>query len=61
MDWEKEVDPYHLQTLTCLKLYHRKQGSEQKSTDKGLDDEMEETVLKTKQQFDTNNCRSSSM
>lgn len=36
MDWEEEVDSYHLQTLTRLKLYRKKQGSEQKSTDEGL-------------------------
>jgi len=51
MDWEEEVDPYHLETLTRLRLYCEKQGSEQKSTDEGLDVEMEEIALKTKQQI----------
>ncbi|KAI9025187.1 hypothetical protein CLU79DRAFT_679065, partial [Phycomyces nitens] len=50
VDWE-EADPYHLQMLTRLGLYRKKQDSEQKkkSNDKGLDDEMEETALETNQ------------
>lgn len=55
MDWEEEVGPYHLQTLTRLRLYRKKQSLEQKSTDEGLDDEMEETALKTKQQSNSYN------
>jgi hypothetical protein len=43
MVWEEEVDPQHLQTLTYIRLYLKKQGSEQKSSDEGLD---EGTVLK---------------
>ncbi|RCH85997.1 hypothetical protein CU098_005278 [Rhizopus stolonifer] len=37
--------------LTRLQLYCEKQGSEQKSTDESLDVEMEEIVVKTKQQI----------
>ncbi|KAG2211168.1 hypothetical protein INT47_006287 [Mucor saturninus] len=48
MDWEEKVDSYYLETLTRLRLYCEKQGSEQKSTDEGLDVEMEEIALKTK-------------
>ncbi|KAI9468950.1 MAG: hypothetical protein EXX96DRAFT_448238, partial [Benjaminiella poitrasii] len=44
--------PYQLETLTRLRLYCEKQGSEQKkSIDEGLDVEMEEIALKTKQQI----------
>ncbi|KAI9279891.1 hypothetical protein BY458DRAFT_501996 [Sporodiniella umbellata] len=52
MNWEEKLDPYHLETLTHLRLYCEKQGSEQKSTDEGLDVEMEEIALKTKQQIE---------
>ncbi|KAI9468948.1 MAG: hypothetical protein EXX96DRAFT_492598, partial [Benjaminiella poitrasii] len=39
--------PYQLETLTHLRLYCEKQGSEQKkSIDEGLDVEMEEIALK---------------
>ncbi|KAI9481564.1 MAG: hypothetical protein EXX96DRAFT_567220 [Benjaminiella poitrasii] len=51
MDWEEEVDPYYLETLTRLRFYCEKQGSEQKSTDEGLDVEMEEIAVKAKQQI----------
>ncbi|KAL0078239.1 hypothetical protein F4703DRAFT_1742347, partial [Phycomyces blakesleeanus] len=46
-----EVDPYHLETLTRRRLYYEKQGSEQKSPDKGLNVEIEEIALKTKQKI----------
>lgn len=49
MDWKEEVDTYHLETLTRLRLYCEKQGSEQNSTDEGLDVEMEEIAHKSKQ------------
>ena len=55
MNWKEEVNPYHLQTLTRLRLYRKKQRSEQKSTDEGLDDEMEEAALKTKKQINSYN------
>ncbi|KAI9485795.1 MAG: hypothetical protein EXX96DRAFT_451866, partial [Benjaminiella poitrasii] len=55
MDWEEEVGPYHLQTLTRLRLHRKKQSLEQKSTDEGLDDEMEEIARKTKQQSNSYN------
>ncbi|KAI8084327.1 uncharacterized protein B0P05DRAFT_535111 [Gilbertella persicaria] len=47
-----EVDPYHLQTLTRIRLYLKKQGSEQKPNDEGLD---EEIVLEIKQQSNSYN------
>ncbi|EIE86706.1 hypothetical protein RO3G_11417 [Rhizopus delemar RA 99-880] len=47
MDWE-EVDLYRIDALTRLRFYCEKQGLEAKSTDKGLDVEMEEIALKTK-------------
>ncbi|KAI8636998.1 hypothetical protein BD408DRAFT_354615 [Parasitella parasitica] len=50
MDWEEEADLYHLQTLTRIRLYFKKQGSDQKSNDEDSDDEMEEIPLVAIQQ-----------
>lgn len=54
MDWKEEVGPNYLQTLIHLRIYRKKQGLEQKSTDEGLHDKTEETALKTKQQSKLN-------
>ncbi|KAI9470112.1 MAG: hypothetical protein EXX96DRAFT_492081 [Benjaminiella poitrasii] len=44
MEWEEEVHPHYLETLTRLRLYCEKPGPEQNSVDEGLDVEMEEAA-----------------
>lgn len=51
MDWEEEVHPHHLITLTRIKLYCEAQGSEQSSVDEGLDNKMEEVAAIAKKQM----------
>ncbi|ORE00747.1 hypothetical protein BCV72DRAFT_101908 [Rhizopus microsporus var. microsporus] len=48
MEWEEEINPFHLETLTCLTLYCEKQNSEPKSTDENLDAAMEKIAVRVK-------------
>jgi hypothetical protein len=51
IDWEEEVYPHHLTTLTRIRLYCEAQGPEQSSVDEGLDTKMEEVAAIVKKQI----------
>ncbi|KAG1406162.1 hypothetical protein G6F59_012443 [Rhizopus arrhizus] len=49
MECEEEINPFHLKTLTRLRLYCEKQNTEQKDTEmEALDAEMEEIATNVK-------------